>query len=47
VASELHDAYIGRLRSFLNNARTSIGAGSFVVRGRRGGGGSTTKPRRR
>ncbi|MEU3522038.1 hypothetical protein ABZ770_43585 [Streptomyces sp. NPDC006654] len=47
MASELHDAYTGRLRSSLNNARTSIGPGSFVVRGRLGGGDSTTKPRRR
>ncbi|MEU1185965.1 hypothetical protein ABZ464_51825 [Streptomyces sp. NPDC005820] len=47
MASELHDACTGWLRSFLDNARTSIGPGSFVVRGRRGGGDSTTKPRRR
>jgi hypothetical protein len=33
MVSELHDAYTGRLCSFLNNARTSLGSGSFVVCG--------------
>jgi hypothetical protein len=43
LASELHDAYTGRLRSFLNQSRTSFGPGSFVVRNR-GGGHSHRKP---
>ncbi|MDX3725982.1 hypothetical protein [Streptomyces caniscabiei] len=46
MARELHDAYI-RPTAFLNSARTGIGPGSFVVRGRRGGGDSTTEPQRR
>lgn len=44
LASELHDAYTGRLRSFLNHSRTSFGPGSFVVRNR---GGATSGKRRR